>query len=1566
MLLDRTRQLLADSRYAEAAQCLDRILGGSEDFFFRADTETSVHRSVKSEARRLLGSFPAAGRQSYELQFGALARSSLGRAVEAGDMTSVAEVARRFFHTEAGYEANFLLGLHHLDHGRPLVAALTLRRLRDESTNPARFEPALSLAMARGWLDAGMPEDARESLETLRRRYSEGAVTIEGRQVPLFKAGDDSVKWLLTATGPGSSEISMQPGDWTMHGGSPQRTGFCEGGRPLLNPRWYVRGTDHPAVEAMIDQLERQQQDREMPLLPGLYPLAVGDVVLMRTVTNLLAVDFRTGKRLWEVPAADPFEAAMNPAPEGYVNGHPNLESGLRLRLWGDEAFGTLSSDGRLVFAVEDLQLPTTPIYSRVLLAPGNAGTTSHALMTSNRLAALEIRSQGKLRWELGGAHSDHPLPLAGAFFLGPPLPLLGDLYVLAEIEGEIRLLALRAETGELLWQQQLAVVEQSVFQDTLRRVSGVSPSYGDGILVCPTSHRSVVALDLTTRSLLWGYSYGEFEQEDQRRPGLFEMARQRTANPENRWTDWVAMIAEGRVLVAPPDSNQLHCLDLHDGKLLWRVPREDKLFIAAVTRDNVVVAGRRGLAALDLESGVAAWEAALFVSAPGAEPSGRGFSDGELYYLPLTDGKLMAVRLATGQVEQVIRPRGGRALGNLVCHGGRILSQRADGIEAYDQLAALRAEVDGRLVAEPGDPVALALRGEILWDDGKLDEAVESLRKSLQAADSVHARALLRDVMFDGLERDFAGYQDRRDEIESLLETVEDRAALHRLMAIGWENAAQYERALAEYRALVDLDLQESGFVKAGADYWVRNDRWIQARLRALYEAAPEDIRLQLVRWSEEVLAGSQAGGKGNEGALLGYFEGLPQTRPHKMAWIERLLKAGRATEAELAMMSEIRATEGEARGELLSRWTGMLLETGRPSDAAALLSEIQNRWAELPFPGGKNGRTWAAEFTAGHEAVRLAGTPALWPAGYVRSAVKETESGRVGLGYGRGYLPLVGGERSFFDDLVLEYQQQQIVARDGFGQVRWQFPLSEIAEMEQLAFSRGLMRLGACGHLLILSLGDRVVALDTLRTRSDGTPTVAWSESVEGAERAALERYMFLPSIRNAPGWLDGGGFLGGAGYALDSGLVLGGSLVCIKRSRACAALDPASGQTLWKRDGISSQSMIFGDDDYVLVAPRQSTEATVYRAGDGTEVGSRRIPPEEQRVATSGRRILCWEPSERGYDLKMVDPLSPEKDGLAWGPYSFPLEARPQVIEGNAVAVFTPEGKFRLIRLADGKSIVDTQLDLEQPMTDMVVRRGAGRYLVVANSGANPRDPRRHIAQVTGVKAHPIGSAKVYAFDDRGTALWEKPALVEDQFLPLMQPRDVPCLTFVCAVHDMTPGQPQQAKISVLCLDTRNGQIVARRDFTHGGNMLEIAALPEESSVEIRMQQETLRLEFTGQPVPEGGYSEAEEVPSDPLKAIWHAVLKGMATPGEGLGSKSPPARSLPPSAGPGNPPEAQDAKGEGGNLDRPRPLSRDGAIPAPAAKGARPTGLVLPPPLEPAIRDRIPPPDSVPSR
>ena len=137
----------------------------------------------------------------------------------------------------------------------------------------------------------------------------------------------------------------------------------------------------------------------------------------------------------------------------------------------------------------------------------------------------------------------------------------MGCLYVLAEQKEEVRLLALDPATGDLWWSQQLSAVEQSLVQDPLRRHMGVSPSYADGILVCPTSTGALVGVDLANRSLLWAHCYVAGNNRGMRPPWVFMRANDEGGDGTAGWADSGVCIAGDRVLATPRDSDALLCL---------------------------------------------------------------------------------------------------------------------------------------------------------------------------------------------------------------------------------------------------------------------------------------------------------------------------------------------------------------------------------------------------------------------------------------------------------------------------------------------------------------------------------------------------------------------------------------------------------------------------------------------------------------------------------------------------------------------------------------------------------------------------------------------------------------------------------------------------------------------------------------------------------------------------------------------------------------------------------------------------------------------------------------------
>ena len=126
--------------------------------------------SLKTQALALLGTMPAKGRQMYELQYGSEAKAALEAVIDAGDLQKLTDVSRRYFHTKAGYEATLLLGRYQLDQGRPLAAALTLKRVADVPIAAAQYDPELSVLLATCWVHANQPEQATATLVALKQR----------------------------------------------------------------------------------------------------------------------------------------------------------------------------------------------------------------------------------------------------------------------------------------------------------------------------------------------------------------------------------------------------------------------------------------------------------------------------------------------------------------------------------------------------------------------------------------------------------------------------------------------------------------------------------------------------------------------------------------------------------------------------------------------------------------------------------------------------------------------------------------------------------------------------------------------------------------------------------------------------------------------------------------------------------------------------------------------------------------------------------------------------------------------------------------------------------------------------------------------------------------------------------------------------------------------------------------------------------------------------------------------------------------------------------------------------
>ena len=437
-------------------------------------------------------------------------------------------------------------------------------------------------------------------------------------------------------------------------------------------------------------------------LLPVGVPIAVGNRIVFRgAAVSAPSMPTRV-KEVWRADPGLSLEGVLGNAGqkvqiEDWRSKYAATNS--QAALVQNAALGTLSSDGRHVYAVEDLPLPPPP----QMIVEQQSGQPRHFgplrdLIHHNRLRALDLTT-GAVVWEIGGRAGAVPAELADVYFLGPPLPLAGSLYALGEKQSDCVSSASAADTGAVLWTQTLATVRTKLLLDVPRRLHAVHLAFRAGVLVCPTNTGVILGVDPLSRSLLWRTPTATSRPTP--RKASRGTSRRRPFSGVSRIR--LPIIVGDRVVYAGPDSDSIRCLNLRDGSLLWKVARaEEDRYVGGVRDGKVLVVGRLVCRALSLDKGEVLWQQAT------PEPSGLGVFCGKHFYLPLRDKGVLLLDLDRPAEAQRLDCRGGETPGNLVFHAGDLWSQDDLGISAYPQLATKLAQIDDvlkrrRIICRPG-----------------------------------------------------------------------------------------------------------------------------------------------------------------------------------------------------------------------------------------------------------------------------------------------------------------------------------------------------------------------------------------------------------------------------------------------------------------------------------------------------------------------------------------------------------------------------------------------------------------------------------------------------------------------------------------------------------------------------------------------------------------------------------------------------------------------------------------------------------------------------------------------
>jgi outer membrane protein assembly factor BamB len=1506
---DQANRLIDAKRFADATTLLDEMLAADEDVFLdEGFTGGQTSRSMKTRVTELIGSLPPAGKEAYLLQFRSRAERALNEGIAANNTAQIVTVARRWFHTPAGSRAAIVIATTLVEAGQPLAAAAWLDRLSSDhlANLPGTVRAAVDMIRTAAHLaTAGNATGADRGGANLPAE-----VRLGGEQLRMGGGLDRRLlAQRLTAAVRGENGPPQEDSlNWQVDRGGPNRNPVCRCDRPLLVPRYRVPLTLHPEESRLVETRRQLLRDQGLPILPAGGPLAVNGLIVSQSRAGLVAVDFKSGKRVWMQSRLAESALVDGDSRQGQEElPHPLDE------LFTDATAATLASDGRLVFAVESAPHIGQSGVARNRLRQFNRPTPK--LAASNHLVAYDIAS-GQQRWRLPSA-GDQP---AGCWYLGSPLPIGGRLYVLVESRQQIRLDVLAAESGETLWSQPLADVDidHDIENRGDRRQAGLSPTFAGGILICPTGAGAVIAVDLAARTLRWAYRFAVPKPADVRRlangiqlkmrvvAGGLAGVRIRTDSdgnqPLSRWLDTLPTVTGDRVLLTPFASDTLHCVNLRTGESIWERPRNDHLLVAGIVDRSVILVGQQQVTAISLDDGQERWEQPTRFA--DQQVCGRPLITDTRLFVPLTTPAVAEIDLADGKLIGTSLGRGESLPGNLVAHRGEIISQGVDSLDVFHQTVPLKRAVETAIAANSEDPWAVGWRGELRLAAGETATGLNDIRQAHGADGLRPAPAVVSRAIRFALRHDFAAASSRWQEGAATAESPEDAADILRQAIAGFlaaGDAASGWQVCQQLLTLPAVDPRDDAGSQLIADpqdehLMLSANRWLQRQLKRLVAtgaaAEPSDNRTSGV--PAQITATVEAA---VEAAAA--IDSLPQRITTAELVLERFGDHPSVTPARsllaAAMQQQVAAAVGMARQNLQLELELLVLRQGEPLDRLA--------------------PTTPATAVA-----------AAWPVGEV-TVTDDPQPENAEIIRNRLAIPLIHTASSSFPEASLETDGSNLLLKDRFGRpIGGGIPLTgdpansawrqQISRITRSQVSQATL----IGRILLLTTTDELVVFeisdsDAVEHRMLWIMRNPYADSVntqqivqgESAQDRLVRQLGVRPlgmqhgqphhrQVQRTPFFRTGLPRLTGVPIIYDHTLEL---------------RDLQTGRLLWQRRQLPDRAEAFGDDVVVCVAGPDGKDSLLLSTADGHLLAKHDLPPQDERLAVAGRRLLILEAGEESPDsdevgLTSLDALNLSRTEAG----SCKSNARGYADPSGVFFTVSTAGQLTAIDVAAGRTIFVSELP-EPPagLTEVRVLPWEDRYLILVGrtETAEERDRFDGIRAVNRFGVNRFGNivetSLLYAVDRlAGDMLWPRPASIQRHILHVGQPAGLPVLVFARQLQMNRNARqvPDQPRHSLLCLDKRTGGLLHLDDRIlieprHAAATAELRITGEPATGKVRLQIESRQrggaggreivLQFTGLPAERAQPFRAEEKPlvyTDVLSELKYWIERALLFP------------------------------------------------------------------------------------
>lgn len=1457
---------LGDMLARQAVAAEDADLAG-QDFFLNADeTQSRVSISMMREAERVLASLPADGIEMYELRYGANAKRLLDEASESRDREKLILLSRRYLLSEAGLDGTLILAQLELSEGRAVAAMAVLRRLASVDAARRRFGDSLLVLLAEAETLAGNDNAATEHLAAANQNGGNYELATEGAEK--VASGRES-EWLKNQFGSfvESARQGFYAGEranWVARGGA-SGLGAGDGNLPLSRIRWDVVTTTSGPEQRMLEKFLSDNIADAPP--PTWQPIKVGSQLLMRTTERLLAVDFETGIRIWEYPWSNgPVSEDTTSLDIEQLGNLEEAEQLLIQKVWNDLPYGRITSDGQRVYLLDDLG--TIEPMSMNQFGGMQMRGSRRSDNSSNTLVALDLASEGKLLWLRGKAGIEPEMnSLAEAFFMGPPLPVEGKLYQLAEIAGDIYLLCLQPETGTELWRQQILGNDGGrVGSDAVRRIAGATPAYSNGIMVCPTGAGAVVAIDLISRTLLWGHKLPQNDNNIMfsRRTNRYN-TRLDQASLMNRWLDGTPTICGATVLVTPVESDRIYAFDLLTGTPQWSpILRNDFRYLAGCRGDKFFLVSGSRMQAFNIKTGQPAWSAPATVE-DDEQISGTGVFGSEAYFLPTNSGYLVEVELETGKV------RGRRdvefPLGNLLADGDSIVSQSATMLSAAYAEKPLRTLVEERLETDQDDRWAMVRQGELLLEQGDREAAIDWLLKARQLDPSdEEVRVLLVDALLTSIRNGKKADAETTDLLDELIEMTPQRIELLRLKAIAAdednrpldvvENLIELSRiALRDeqtYRAVETQYFETSPELKTSIHAWTA--AYLQRAISAADAEQLDAINSMVGEFTTPKI--SQAGSIRR--LTLAQFGPAIASDPLRVAMWTAALDDGAYGRAErlgldaLLVADRWKGDVGELKKQWLARLTRTYQLAGFEREALFYARQVANNSSTDDTTIDQDLITQLEQAAPIHQ----------WPAG-VRMTVSE-DANRSGTARRQkaGSVDIQGFRGVHMANWVPRLERGAMLLRDPRG-------FDHHVDLQSSSSSSDLVQVVIDGGLMIILTNEEIMAIDLLSLQRSQIDSLLWSRKWwnQSGTRSVASRSdsAFFQETRRSYNFSSNKG-----GGRIESGVMRLGPIVgrrfFVLQGSDLLAIDTVSGEELWRSRNHDSDAFVVADANAVAIVS-SDTGVRLFNPDDGAELKTDLWEPSERIVLATGNHLLTMrnEPfqgnaeADDSENVQRVVRLRAPIDGkevleFSLGQDSGPTDAFARIVDSRYLALLTVNGRLILWDLLEGREICDQEVEIGGKLSGFnVIRNRAG--LVLALVRRDDRDPELFSGATLTLsegQEHTDTDGPLIAVGlEDGSVLWRH-ELEGPWGISVDQPAESPLIVLSRSRISYEDTSKGDRFLELLAIDVRDGQMAAVADkmpiiSNITSVQTEVRVQPELELVEVAINRYVFQFQF-----------------------------------------------------------------------------------------------------------------------